>query len=227
MAPDRSGEEEAGGASAWPGGVARTREVIPLTHIDDHCRDEILLERIRRGDVDAFDVLYDRYATRLFSFLVRRLGDRATAEDMIQDIFLTVLRRGDIEARGGSLKSWLFTVARNRTVSHHRTLSRQARSAGEVEVGIAAPRLSPDVVAGHRQDVADLQLALQELPTEQQEVVMLKQLGGLTYREIADMQGVPEGTVKSRLHLALKSLRRAMAEPMENEPCAVKTLRAP
>lgn len=189
--------------------------------------DEILLDRIREGEVDAFDLLYARYAARLFSFLARQLGDRAAAEDLLQEVFMTLLNTPSVKAHGGSLKGWLFTVARNRGTSHLRAQGRRAHKEASLEIARAPSRLSPELVVGHRRDIEELQGALTTLPEEQREVVLLKQLGGLTYAEIAVIQGVPEGTVKSRLHLALKSLRTLMDEARESELCAVTPLRAP
>ncbi len=172
--------------------------------------DEALVEAIRDGDHEAFGLLYERYATRLFSYLLRQLGDRAAAEDLLQEVFLEVLESRSFELRPGRFGGWLFTVAKNRVLSRARDGQRQDRRLGELAAE-AAP--GPTSSAEHR----DVLRALEHLSEPQQDVLLLKAVGGFSYREIAEIQSVPEGTAKSRLHFAIKALRELLGARGEHE----------
>ncbi|MCX4242628.1 RNA polymerase sigma factor [Paraliomyxa miuraensis] len=169
--------------------------------------DEDLLEAIRSGDLRAFDELYARYERRLFGYLRRMVEDRDLAEDLLQDVLLTVIRDRSYDATKGRFAAWLFTVARNRCLEHRRRLA--VREAAKPPPSPAAP--SPDL----EESVGRLQAvraAMTELSEAERHLLLLKQVGELTYRELADIHGVPEGTIKSRLHAATKAFRRRLAE---------------
>ena len=180
--------------------------------------DEQLVRRIRRGEVEAFDELYQRYSRKLLSYIFRFVQDRDQAEDLLQDVLLRVLRDRSFDLQRGRFGAWLFTVARNACLSHLRDDRRRqlkARASGEVaQWSGAAP--SPEEAAQLTEQVAALQDAVATLPQSQQDALVLKQLGQMTYREIARIQGVPEGTVKSRLHLAIRHVQRWLAPPADS-----------
>lgn len=171
-----------------------------------------LLERSQQGDEAAFDALYSRYATRLHSYLLRFTGSRATAEDLLQEVFIRLCREQGLRVPEDRLAPWLYTVARNVAISHGRSLSRRrARdAAAHGTVLHPTPDASREPLALRRLELAGLQAALAELPEPQREVVLLKLTGGLSHAEIAALQGVPVGTVKSRLHGAIGALRRRL-----------------
>jgi RNA polymerase sigma-70 factor (ECF subfamily) len=172
--------------------------------------DEELVEAIRRGDHEAFGLLYERYATRLYSYLIRHLGDRAAAEDLLQEVFLEVLESRSFELRPGRFGGWLFTVAKNRVLGRARDGQRRAERLSALSAE-ASPAPAPS--AEHR----DVLRALARLSPPQQDVLLLKAVGGFSYREIAEIQSVPEGTAKSRLHLAIKALRELLGARGEHE----------
>ncbi len=175
--------------------------------------DEELVRDIRRGEMEAFDELYGRYSRRLYSYIFRYLGDRDQAEDLLQDVFLSVLRDRAFDLRQGRFRAWLFTVARNACLTHIRDSSRRRDKvrdlgAGALELDGGA---SPEEAAVRGEQAAAVQDALRTLPRSQQDALVLKQVGNLTYRQIARIQGVPEGTVKSRLHNAIRHVQRWIA----------------
>lgn len=168
--------------------------------------DEELLAAVRRGDLRAFDRLYTRYERRLFGYMRRIVDDRDLAEDLFQDVLLTVLRDRGYDPTRGRFSAWLFTVARNRCLEHLRRDG--PRTKAEAHESPRTPE-DPEVAIGRSRQV---RAAMAGLPAAQQQLLVLKQVGDLTYREIADIHGVAEGTIKSRLHAAMKAFRQRLAE---------------
>lgn len=176
--------------------------------------DEELVRATRAGDGDAFDALYRRYSGKLFSYLVRLSGDRAAAEDLLQDVFLAVLRDRGFDLRAGGFGAWLFTVARRRALNRARDDGRRAQHTRQLPTDAPRP-LTPETALAQR----ELLLAgLATLPEAHRDALVLKEVAGLTYREIAAVQEVPEGTAKSRLHHAIQSLRALLRPGEETSP---------
>jgi RNA polymerase sigma-70 factor (ECF subfamily) len=178
--------------------------------------DEDLMTLIERGDADAFAVLYDRHGGAAYSLAYRIVGDSAVAEDVTQEAFLSVWRSGArFDAARGSVRSWTLGIVRNRSIDALRRLSGSApklnlddEAALEAE---PAPELT-DSEAIRRETARNLRGALRELPEEQSEVIGLAYFGGFTHSEIAEMLGMPLGTVKGRMRLGLVKIRTTLAE---------------
>jgi RNA polymerase sigma-70 factor (ECF subfamily) len=167
--------------------------------------DDELMRRLAAGDQGAFAALYERHRTRVFTFLLRLVRDRAAAEDLLQEVFLRVYRaRAEYTGRT-RFQAWLFTIARRLLVDH-------LRRAGPAPVEEAdtpdAP--APETPAQHaeaRELAARLERALEHLPPAQREVLLLARLGGLDAGEIAAVTGSTPGAVRVALHRALRRLR--------------------
>ncbi|MEM7159817.1 MAG: sigma-70 family RNA polymerase sigma factor [Myxococcota bacterium] len=168
--------------------------------------DEELLEQLRQGDLGAFDRLYLRYERRLFGYIRRMVEDRDLAEDLMQDVMLTVIRDRSYDPNKGRFSAWLFTVARNRCLQQHRHAKVRDESTPPAP---ATPTVDPEEALGRH---AQVRTAMAGLTQAQQQLLLLKQVGELTYREIAQMYGVAEGTIKSRLHAATNAFRQRLAE---------------
>jgi len=173
---------------------------------DRDSADEELLAAVRGGDLRAFDELYTRYERRLFGYIRRIVEDRDLAEDLMQDVLLTVIRDRSYDPTKGRFSAWLFTVARNRCLQERRRSAIRERSHS---ADAPVPSEDPEETMGRRGQV---RAAMAGLSDAQQQLLLLKQVGELTYREIADMHGVAEGTIKSRLHAATRAFRRRLAE---------------
>jgi RNA polymerase sigma factor (sigma-70 family) len=175
--------------------------------------DQLLAERLRSGDREALGVLYDRYASVAMAVAVRVVSDREVAEDLVHDAYVAVWQKIDrFDPSRGSLRSWLLTIVRNRAIDR----LRGARPS--VEVGAADEqsllRSGPNPTweaAVERRSAAELHDAMAQLPDEQREAVELAYFGGRTYREIAVLTGVPQGTANGRLRLALAKLRDTLS----------------
>ncbi|OLC32464.1 MAG: hypothetical protein AUH81_16100 [Candidatus Rokubacteria bacterium 13_1_40CM_4_69_5] len=172
-----------------------------------------VLERLRAGDARAFEDLVVAYQHRVFSIAYRMLGSRAEAEEAAQEVFLRV-HRGIAEFRGESkLSTWLYAITSrlclNRLASGERRMAR-AREAEETLTGL--PSADGDAAARmeRSETEAALHRAIAELPDERRIVVVLRDLEGLSYEEIADTLGLTLGTVRSRLHRARLELRERL-----------------
>lgn len=172
--------------------------------------DEALMLAYQAGDAAAFDTLYQRYRSRLFTFLVRESGSRAQGEELYQETWLRVIRyRGQytVQAR---FSTYLFQLAHSCLMDHFRKQGRIGRfELGVVELPevFACPSEAPEAVWGQQRTALRLRRCLDELPLEQREVFLLKEEGEMALTEIATVTGVAMETAKSRLRYALKKLR--------------------
>ena len=175
--------------------------------------DEDLLALVEGGDADAFEVVYDRHSRVAFSLAFRLLGDRQAAEDLVQDAFLSVWRgAGGYAPSRGSVRNWLLSILHNRGVDRLRTLGAMARRQDALEqVELRRPDEPDASTLGIERALAGIiRQELGSLPAEQHEVLKLAYYGGFTHHEIAEMLGLPLGTVKSRMRLGLERLRRGL-----------------
>lgn len=181
-----------------------------------------LVERARAGDLDAFNALVDLYQRQVYSLCLRMLGTREAAEDAAQEAFLSAYRRlGDF--RGGQFRSWLLRIATNVSIDELRRLKRHAATPLErdiegetVTIEAADPKAGPEELALGAELRASLERALATLPPEQRAAVVLADVQGLTYEEVAGILGCSLGTVKSRIFRARERLRaflQALPEP--------------
>jgi RNA polymerase sigma-70 factor, ECF subfamily len=173
--------------------------------------DATLVERLPRDDSgDELRELYRRYSGQLFGFACNALGDRELAEEVVQDVFAQAWRHaGDYDPRRASVRTWLYSIARNRIVDARRRAAVRPGVAEGTEPETAAELDRTLEHAVLRWQVA---AALARLSPEHREVIRLAHYGGLTLREIAQRQGIPLGTVKSRTSYALRSLRLILDE---------------
>jgi RNA polymerase sigma-70 factor (ECF subfamily) len=177
--------------------------------------DEDLLTLVERGDADAFEVIYERHSRVAFSLAFRLLGDRSSAEDLVQDAFLAVWRgAASYSAARGSVRNWLLSILHNRGVDRLRTLAAMTRRQEALEHAELQRSDEPDAAdLGIGQALAgSVREELSSLPGEQFEVLKLAYYGGFTHQEIAEMLELPLGTVKSRMRLGLDRLRRGLGE---------------
>jgi len=176
-----------------------------------------LVERLKRRDEAAFNAFVLRYQDRVFRVLLRMLGDRAEAEDLAQEVFISIFKA--IESfRGDSLLStWVYRVAANHCRNRLKYLSRRRRqltdgfdeeTVSEAHGATMPDRQgTPDRLLEARQTEQLLEEGLSKLDDEQRELVVLREVEHLSYEEIMAITGLPEGTVKSRLHRARTALR--------------------
>jgi RNA polymerase sigma-70 factor (ECF subfamily) len=178
----------------------------------DDPADAALVRRIRAGDRGAVDDLYERFGRPAFALARRILADDHLAEDVLQDVFLSVWRDpGAFDRARGSFASWLLAMVHHKAVDAVRREESQRRRqtrAGE-ELVLAAPTEAHDVEAEAWTRVVSqrVRVALAVLPTAQREALTLAYYGGYTQREVAALTGAPLGTVKTRMLAGMRRLR--------------------
>lgn len=184
--------------------------------------DDVLVERCRRGDPAALATLYRRHATPLLAHLERLFGTRADAEDVLHEAFLRVFL-GSRPYRGrGRFRAWLFTVGTHLALDRIRQQRRRdALARLAIEAISPAPARDPVAEAERRELAGRIDAALADLPASHAMAFHLRVREAFSYREIADMCGEPEGTLRSRVHHALNRIRRAL------EPRGTTTGRGP
>jgi RNA polymerase sigma-70 factor, ECF subfamily len=191
-------------------GIALDKDVL------HRLADEDLMPLVERKDAAAFELVYDRHGGAAYSLAYRIVGDRASAEDVTQEAFLSLWRSGAKYDRArGSVRTWLLGVVRNRAID---ALRRQATRAPTVELELERlPDQGPyteltDAKALRQEAAREVRGALRMLPADQLKVIELAYFGGLSHSEIAEALGMPLGTVKGRMRLAMEKIRTALAE---------------
>ncbi|PSM32174.1 RNA polymerase sigma factor [Haliangium sp. UPWRP_2] len=178
--------------------------------------------RFRSGDVRAFEILLQRHRQSIYEFVLRSVGtyNTAQAEDLTQETFLRVVKQaGSYEPRS-KFTTWLFTLARNLCIdASRRRKHRKAQSldAPDEEGHSLLDRTSDGGMPVDRQAVstelrARMERAIEELPEDQREVFLMRESADLSFKEIADVIGISENTVKSRMRYALEKLRASLDE---------------
>lgn len=169
-----------------------------------------LVRRARDGDKQAFSLLVERYQRTAYFVALAVTGRHEDAEDAAQESFLVALEKLNECRRPERFKGWFLTIVRNR--SRNLVRRESLRSMDEVPPGARSPEPTPDRVAETADLREALSAALDTLTEDQRQVVVLHEIEGWKHREIAEMLGLPAGTVRSHLHYARKQLRKEMTQ---------------
>lgn len=161
-----------------------------------------------QADAKAFSVLYRRYLDRVYSYAFYQLGDHHDAEDATARTFLAALRGiGSFSDEGASFRAWLFRIARNTVANAHRTRARRrTEPMASVVIDPAAPDGDPAGLSLRAEDARRVRAALEQLPDDRRQVVLLRFADGLSAREIGQVLDRSEGAVRVLLHRALRDL---------------------
>jgi RNA polymerase sigma-70 factor (ECF subfamily) len=183
--------------------------MIPSERLEADRVDRDLVTRCRRKDMAAFEELYRRHSSRLYSVAYRMTGSAADAEDLLQDIFLQVYRRIDSFRGEAALGTWLHRLAVNATLDFLR--SKQGRRQQATDYIDDLDAVEPAAHASWRPDAAlnrlELERAVAQLPPSYRQAFLLHDVEGLAHHEVSEMLGIAEGTSKSLVHKARMRLR--------------------
>ena len=177
--------------------------------------DENLISFVGQGDAEAFTILYDRHGRAAFSLAYRVMGERQTAEDLVQDAFLKLWRSAtSYRPERGSVRTWLLSIVHNRGIDQLRSHARRRRTQDRIEA--SAPRSQPSEAFAEtwRNSQRDqVREALNTLPSEQLKVLELTYFSGYTHAQVSELLDVPLGTTKGRMRLGLKKMRDYFDHP--------------
>src|SRR3954453_15225682 len=196
--------------------VAATTEAT-----DDH-----LVEAARAGSDAAFEVLFRRYRDRIVAYARGIVFDHARAEDIVQDVFVSALRSLRSGDREITFKPWIYEIAKNASIDH----LRRARRASEVSIDsddfspvdegrLSAGVRSTDAACSAREDMDTLRMAFNDLPEAQREVLVSRELEGLSYEKISSRTGLTRSAVESMLFRARRSLKDGFDDIATGERC--------
>jgi RNA polymerase sigma-70 factor (ECF subfamily) len=161
---------------------------------------------VRAGEAPAFTELYERHSAALMTFLVRRVGDRALAEDLLQETFVRVYRARHAYQAIGQFRAWLFTISRRLVIDWRRSHQPGWSDQPEALETMAAPERADDR-AEARDLAVRLERAIRRLPEGQREVLLLSRYADLNSEQIAQVMDTTPGAVRVTLHRALQKLR--------------------
>ena len=167
--------------------------------------DEKLVERCLRGEDAAWETIVRAYGKRIYNLAYRYTGRKEEAEDLTQEAFIRIYQNlKAYRPEAGSFQNWLLTVSRNVIVDHYRQSRRFRQTGGSEEIetlNLGDDRLPDPQLAAERQEAAHfLHEGLQSLPVELKEALILRDIEGMAYEDIARLMAIPEGTVKSRIN---------------------------
>ena len=179
--------------------------------------DEELMSLVESKDPAAFEAFFDRHGGAAYSLAHRIVGDRTKAEDVAQEAFLSTWRsRAGYDRARGSVRAWVLGIARNRAID---ALRRDARPGvpqlafdDDAVLESKPAQERTDAEAVRRETAREVRGALSDLPNDQSKVIELAYFGGFSHSEIAELLGMPLGTVKGRMRLGLEKMRGRMAE---------------
>lgn len=196
-----------------------------MTHQDHRATESLaeltdpeLVDAMATGNVHAMDVLYDRYSRPVFSFALRILDDRALAEDLLQEVFLRAWRQARKFSEGkGTFITWLLSITHNMAIDEIRRQNRRPKRADSADPLLMLTNVTDDkpsvedqaIFGAVRESIVN---AMALLPDAQRTAIELAYFRGMTQREIAELQGEPLGTIKTRMRLAIRKLREYLDE---------------
>lgn len=178
--------------------------------------DQVLLQGILGGDLDAFEALVGRHQGMVYRFLFHFLGNATDAEDITQETFLLVHRKAALHNPALSFRAWLMTIARNLAVSHRRKSVPRPLDPAVLAGVIRDVSPAPEREVLLREDATQVHACLARLPDQHREILVMRYLLDLPLHEVAELLNIPEGTAKSRLFKARAELRDLL-EPLLSE----------
>jgi RNA polymerase sigma-70 factor (ECF subfamily) len=189
------------------------------------------MEEVRDGNVEKLAILFERYHVMLYNFFLRLTGNRSISEDLVQDVFIRILKYRSSYKGQDKFIIWLYRIARNTHIDHLRkrkdevSLGEQWDEVPSQELSppkkveqaqewdeVPSQELSPPEKVEQAQEIVRLGLALAKLPLKKREVLILSRFQNLKYKEIAELLGCQIGTVKANIHRATKELGKAYFE---------------
>ncbi len=196
-----------------------------MAPVREEVTDEVLMMRFQGGDRSAFAAIVRKQKTPLYNFIVRQIRVPQVAEDLVQDVFVKIVQNAADFKHEARFTTWAYAIARNVCIDHLRKMSLRKHPSldqpskpdedgptlGE-RIADASPGAQVDRAAIGNEMQIRIVRAVELLPEEQREVFLLREVGHVPFKDIAEMTGVSENTVKSRMRYALERLQQALSE---------------
>jgi RNA polymerase sigma-70 factor, ECF subfamily len=194
--------------------------------------DEDLMVAYQQGEVRAFEVLLTKHRKPIFNFILRFVGDKETAEDVLQETFMRVIRGAETYKRQAKFTTWVYTIARNLCVDMSRRRKHRKHASLDAPIGsddnagtlldvVPSADMSSERQTINKQLHAEMQRAIDGLQEDQREVFVLREFMDMPFKEIAEVVGVSENTIKSRMRYALEKLRLELDRYKEHAKVAM------
>lgn len=175
--------------------------------------DDALMSQVSDGDVEKLGILFERHHVRLFNYLFRLTGNRGVAEDLVQEVFVRMLKyRSSFRARG-EFSAWMFALARNVSADHFAKRQRREMTTDEELAERPSEAPLPLERLESAESIERLRTALLQLPEDKRELLLLSRSGGLSCEQIGEIVGCSPGTVRVRVHRALRRLQQLFQAP--------------
>jgi RNA polymerase sigma-70 factor, ECF subfamily len=182
----------------------------------EYTDEELIIEFKLNRTEKAFQILVKRFKNPLFNFVYRFLGDYELCSDIVQETFIRVFRNVDSYKNIGKFSTWIYTIANNLTKTEYQKIKRN-RTFSISNIGtegedyeISDNTYRPDKMSESRQTEDEIQKALLELPEQYRDMVIFRDIQGLSYEEISEITGIPIGTVKSRINRGRERLQKLL-----------------
>jgi len=171
--------------------------------------DNELMQKIQAGDVEKLGLLFERYKRMLFGFFYRVIGNKEVSEDLVQNVFIRILRFKNQFRGEGKFTTWMYRIARNEIADYFK---KEKKFGYKEDINNLSEKIDGDPLAGQRslkeEQLQLLNYALQKLSVENRELIIMNRYQGLKYKEIGEMLDVSEGAVKVRTFRAMNELKK-------------------
>jgi RNA polymerase sigma-70 factor (ECF subfamily) len=167
--------------------------------------------KVRDGEVGKLGILFERHHIALYNYFVKLTGKPQASEDLVQEVFLRMLKYRQGYRGESPFTVWMYRIARNAWVDHSKKFKREVAFDEEAH-DLVSDDPTPSEHLEETQETAQIRLALSKLPAEKREVLVLSRYQNMKYEEIAELLGCAVGTVKARVHRAIKDLREVFLE---------------
>jgi len=168
--------------------------------------DEIIMNRVKSGDLTALSVLFERYHVKLYNFMLKLTFDRAISQDLTQNLFYRIIKYRHTYKEDHSFKSWIYQLARNVHIDYYKQHKKTSELYSQVEEYDVNMATEPDTF--NEEEYERLDRALAKLSPDQKEIIVLSRFQGLKYEEISTIQSLSVPAIKVQVHRAIKQLRQ-------------------
>ena len=175
---------------------------------EDNIENQKFFDLWLKGDSQGFSGLYEKYKNQVFGFLIKMTGEREVAEDLLQETFLAAYRNAVQFDRSRSFLSWLFGIAHKRTIDYFRHARVETDHQEEAVESVGSRMGLPDEHIENANMRQIISAAVEKLDPYQREVFMFREIGGVPFKEIAEIMNCPINTALGRMRLALKNIRK-------------------